>query len=430
MNTLAVQKGDSSPSALVTVALPQQNNKSLQRAPQVQYGFDRALFREHAKEAWERLATQESLPQVAGLNELLLPMFRAHSVVISLSADVLEARVRFIGIVAAEISGLQNRNAKLAISDTPPGSILAHMPRFISQVRKSLAPVEFNNIRANGSNGETFFNGILLPFDDTETEALHILAIFDSADALSNDASVLDLTSDFFAENPSGTLELQFDQILAGSTAPFSEMPGDAHADELTLTATLGAARRFARDSRDSELRSHAALYMALSKAHDFAILTSSSPNEFSELLAESEICLHARAPMTPIVKLVFGKDFDRTRLAEYSAVLIRGKQLNIPLGGMLEFLRSSRGGIKGIVAEARMLKRGYASGPARKIKAGIARQLRQIEVCALDGIQMGGEEFGVVLVRQMDNGETRICGAVSCDVSMIEKLGKSILAN
>ena len=46
------------------------------------------------------------------------------------------------------------------------------------------------------------------------------------------------------------------------------------------------------------------------------------NPEDYAELLEESGVKAQARAPMTPIVKLVFGIDYDKARLTEFAAAL------------------------------------------------------------------------------------------------------------
>ena len=48
-----------------------------------------------------------------------------------------------------------------------------------------------------------------------------------------------------------------------------------------------------------------------MSHAYDFALAAEREPTDYAELLEESGMKGQARAPMTPIVKLVFGIDYD-----------------------------------------------------------------------------------------------------------------------
>ena len=54
---------------------------------------------------------------------------------------------------------------------------------------------------------------------------------------------------------------------------------------------------------------------------------------------------------MTPVVKLVFGHDYDKTRLTEYAAVLTHAHRLGLQRGKLAEFLGDVDGGLKGVVA-------------------------------------------------------------------------------
>ena len=64
------------------------------------------------------------------------------------------------------------------------------------------------------------------------------------------------------------------------------------------------------------------------------------------------------RAPMTPVVKLVFGADYDKTRLTEYAAALSHAHRLELPRGALGDFLRGAEGGLKGVVKAERQLRR------------------------------------------------------------------------
>ena len=84
-----------------------------------------------------------------------------------------------------------------------------------------------------------------------------------------------------------------------------------------------GPRARPPRRVKAGEGRTRAALYQALSLAYDFAVAADRSPEEYAELLEELGVKAQARAPMTPIVKLVFGIDYDKARLTEFAAALV-----------------------------------------------------------------------------------------------------------
>ena len=67
---------------------------------------------------------------------------------------------------------------------------------------------------------------------------------------------------------------------------------------------------------------------------------------------------MQPRAPLTAVVKLVFGADYDKTRLTEYAAVLSHARRVGVPAGALTEFLEGFEGGIKGVVKAERDAKK------------------------------------------------------------------------
>ena len=114
--------------------------------------------------------------------------------------------------------------------------------------------------------------------------------------------------------------------MLGGDSAEDDELRADRSAgaddEDAGLADRLWAARETAEAVKAADGRSRAALYRALSLAYDFALAAHRDPDEYAELLEEAGVKAQARAPMTPIVKLVFGIDYDKARLTEFAAAL------------------------------------------------------------------------------------------------------------
>ena len=112
-------------------------------------------------------------------------------------------------------------------------------------------------------------------------------------------------------------------------------LPEIALDDNAGLADRLWAARETAESVKAGEGRTRAALYKALSLAYDFALAAHDNPEEYAELLEESGVKAQARAPMTPIVKLVFGIDYDKSRLTEFAAALSYARRRFLAVEGM-----------------------------------------------------------------------------------------------
>src|SRR3546814_15397005 len=73
----------------------------------------------------------------------------------------------------------------------------------------------------------------------------------------------------------------------------------------------------------------------------------------FAALLDDAGLTAQDRAPMTPIVKLVFGAAYDKTRLAEYACVLGHAKEEGLRRGALAAYLDRYPGWLKGLVKDA-----------------------------------------------------------------------------
>ena len=206
----------------------------------------------------------------------------------------------------------------------------------------------------------------------------------------------------------------------------------EAQPTGMQLADWLAAARETALEMQSCEDRTRAALYAAVGRAWDFALAAADAPQDFAELLADAGIAAQERAPMTPVAKLVFGADYDKTRLTEYAAVLSWAQRKGLGQGALGDLLAGYDGGLKAVVAEERAFRRGDAPAPVAKRRAprkSIARQLRTIAPRRLDAIETAGEEFALVMIRRTEAGEVVVLGEVSDDVALVEKAARNILA-
>jgi hypothetical protein len=184
------------------------------------------------------------------------------------------------------------------------------------------------------------------------------------------------------------------------------------------LADRLCAARETAESVKAGEGRTRSALYRALSLAYDFAVAARESPHEYVELLEESGVKAQARAPMTPIVKLVFGIDYDKARLTEFAAALSYGQRERIALGGFQDFIEKQPGGLKALVAAERKARR---PEPQTDTKGEVARaRLRTARPISLADVPEG-EEFAVVVTRRGADG-VHVPVAVVEDEALIER--------
>ncbi len=207
--------------------------------------------------------------------------------------------------------------------------------------------------------------------------------------------------------DPESTAEADVDE------EPAIELEHDAG-----LADRLWAARESAEVCKQADGRSRVALYRALAMAYDFAVATKRVPEEYSEILEDAGVKSQARAPMTPIVKLVFGVDYDKTRLTEFAAALNYAERQGVDFGGFQQFVEEADGGLKGLVAEERKARR--PDQPTEdKVEAGksLLRTASSIPLAQLPTNQ----EFALVLTRRNADGVHEGVGLVA-DSAMLDR--------
>ena len=121
---------------------------------------------------------------------------------------------------------------------------------------------------------------------------------------------------------------------------------------------------------------------------------------------------------MTPIVKLVFGVDYDKSRLTEFAAALSYARRQGVGQGEFLKFIEGQAGGLKALVAAERQAKRPEPK-PDTRAEAAKAK-LRAAAPIALETVS-ADSEFALVLARRRSDGGVEPVAVVD-DEAMVEK--------
>ncbi|WP_128891374.1 hypothetical protein [Erythrobacter sp. HKB08] len=301
----------------------------------------------------------------------------------------------------------------------------------LMQKKQALPPLEESDFETQDyAADEPVEQAVEEPAEET-VEPFDLVEEFEEAPA------VEDIAEDIFedlAEEPVAE-EVEFDANAFADDVAEEETPVvsiDETSDATGLYDCLAEARELAQAARNSEDRTRSALYAAVGRAYDVSLAAEEDPEEFAELVEENGLTVQDRAPMTPVVKLVFGADYDKTRLAEYATVLAHARRNDVGRGELAGYLASAEGGLKGVVQAERRLRReeqGKEVDPVDAVRPSLARQLRKIEGTGFDAIDPQGEEFGVVMIRRLTTGEIVVLGEVSDAVKLVEKVGREVLS-
>ncbi|WP_300973451.1 hypothetical protein [Sphingomonas sp. LHG3406-1] len=382
--------------------------------PSMEIGTDERRMHVRAYNYWASLLGGRDFPSIEDLDSSHVRDFSDHSLLLDFTASPDNPACSFIGAtIRAECEiGDEVRT----IADVPPRSLLSRLTDHYMQIIANRAPIGFEAEFTNQRGHDICYRGILMPFSsDGETidfiygvinwkdgVTVAPVSFVPAAAATEPGQDVLDLT-DALGFVPDGE-EVE---------APVAALDADAG-----LADRLSAARETVEVLKAADGRSRAALYRALSLAYDFAVASRRVPDDYAELLEDAGIKAQARAPMTPIVKLVFGADYDKARLTEFAAALAYAERCEVDFEGFLPFIETCPGGLKGLVAAERDARRPVTRVDNRADRA--RTRLRSAHAQSLSALA-GNDEFTLVLVRRDAQGRVEPVTAVA-DLGLLEK--------
>ena len=375
--------------------------------PTAVIGTDERRMQVRAYNHWVSLLKGRPYPSIEDLDPAGIADFGANSVLIDFTQGTDDPEIQFLGKALREECELDHAITRIA--DVPSRSLLSRLTDHYLQIIANRAPIGFEAEFVSARGHQTLYRGILMPFSSGEDRIDFIYGVINWKEVL-DDAEQARLGAELAAS-------------LRAAPAPAAEVPQDtpqiwadgpnhlADTAEAALPQSLGDRLALARESaaaaRASDVRSRAALYRALGRAHDFAVAAQDDADELAELLADAGLTQQARAPMTPIVKLVFGADYDKTRIAEFAAVLGCALREQVPIGGLAAFIDAHPNGVKGIVAAERALRRPAKATPPAPATSRAAIAHVAIETGAASG------EIVVLVARATENG-VDVLGAVA----------------
>lgn len=404
-------------------------------APQI--GTDERRMHVRAYNYWVSLLEGRDYPSIEDLEPADLADFAPHSVLLDFTCGRENPALPYIG--AAVRAECDLAEEVRSIDEVPSRSLLSRLTDHYMQIIANRAPVGFEAEFENQRGEELCYRGILMPFssDGDTIDFIYGVINWKKAEGSADTAIIPALppaeidaeTEDEPLETTAGgdeplDLPPSFEAPTAAIEAPtqFEDAGVEDFAIELGedagLADRLWAARESAEAVKAAESRSRDALYRALSYAYDFALASLAEPEDFAELLEESGVKAQARAPMTPIVKLVFGIDYDKARLTEYAAALAFAERQQVEPGDFLSFINSQAGGLKALVAAERQARRPEPKADTKTERA--RQQLRNVAPMPLSEIR-ADDEFALVLTRRSADGAYQPVAVVD-DPALVER--------
>jgi hypothetical protein len=417
-------------------------------------GTDERRMHVRAYNYWVSLLEGRDFPSIEDLEPENVQDFAANSVLLDFTCGRENPAVPYVGGAIRDECDLDDNMR--TISQVPSRSLLSRLTDHYLQIIANRAPIGFEAEYVNQRSENICYRGILMPFSsdgdaidfiygvinwktvggssatDSPGDLLPVVEQVvdepeEAEEILGIEAEPLELTHEdhlVWEDGPSAEAGIEAPDLVETAAHPSWDDGSDS--DEIApeidedagLADRLWAARETAEAVKSADGRTRVALYRALSLAYDFAIASQQNPEEYAELLEESGVKAQARAPMTPIVKLVFGIDYDKARLTEFAAALSYAQRQQIVLGGFKDFIENQSGGLKALVAAEREARR---PEPKADTKGEAARaKLRQAPAMSLADIAVD-EEFAVVVARRTNDGSFEPVAVVD-DPALVEK--------
>jgi len=392
-------------------------------------GVDERRMHVRAYNYWVSLLDGRPYPSINDLEPHTLDDFGPHSVLLDFSDGSDDPKVAWLGSALREECDLIGDVRR--ISDVPKRSLLSRLTDHYLQIIANCAPIGFEAEFVGQRGQNTMYRGILMPFSSDGDAIDFIYGVInwkevadsatsariarEAAQALAAAQPVVE-ASPVWADGPNA------EPLEAGQPLPAAEADWDLPEPELGADAALAdrlcAARASAEAVKSADTRSRSALYRALGQAYDFALAAEADSEDYAEILEDAGIKAQARAPMTPVVKLVFGADYDKSRLTEFAAALSWARRQDVPSGAMGDYLETCEGGLKGLVQAERRARR-----PEPKPDAGEAARakLRAAPVLGHVDLDPGEEEFVLLVARSDGAGGLAIVAPV-IDRSILDR--------
>ena len=378
-------------------------------------GTDERRMHVRAYNHWVSLLRGRAYPSIEDLDPGNITDFGPHSVLLDFSKGIEDPAIRYLGRALREECGLDKSITKVA--QVPSRSLLSRLTDHYLQIIANRAPIGFEAEFVGTRGHNTLYRGILMPFSSDEDTIDFIYGVINWKELVDAETQA-GLNAEIEESRRVAPRPLVAAPVWADGPSASFEKPAESPAGESSLGERLMLARESAAAARASDTRSRSALYRALARAYDFAIAAEEAPDTYAALLERAGIQGQARAPMTPTVKLVFGSGYDKTRLTEFAAVLTHARRCEVPQGGLDAFLEVATGGIKGVVAAERALRR---PTPKVDVYARAAEALRNRPSLGHVDIASPNSEF-VVLIARADGDGLDIVAALEGDPALTER--------
>lgn len=375
-------------------------------------GADERRMHIRAYEMWLSLLAGRDYPASGDLDADQLGEFAPFSALLDFSRGRADPAIAYLGSALREEGDIGADVATVA--DVPSRALLARLTEHYAEILDNRAPVGFEAEFINRLGHPILYRGILMPYssDGEQIDLIHGVVNWKEGAGAALSSDIVQAITTAFA----GPAQPAVEEEAATSAEIVADAPD--------LDALLALAHDSAIEAGEAEARTRDALHRSLSIAYDLAVAAEADPETLVALIADAGIRADS-TPMMAVAKLVFGRNHDRKKLADYAAVLNHARRLCLAPGMLYSWLNDVEGGLKAIVAAERGERR-----PALKVDRVRSARMMVGSAPARAQVDLGTVDSDIVLLvaRREDDGKLSILSRPIGERPLVDKALKHFI--
>jgi len=388
---------------------------------------------------WVSMLGGRVYPSIEALDPRTAGDFGPHSVLLDFTAGGDDPAISFLGDALRRECGLGREIGTIA--DVPSRSLLSRLTDHYLQIIANRAPIGFEAEFVNQRGRNTMYRGILMPYSSDDDTIDFVYGVINwkeiaapdpvgagvavAANANMPASPSTGSESAIWADGPSGGFDTVADDDADDDDDEYGREAAVLADGEAGLADHLAVARDQAEAAQGTRLKSRVALYRALGLAYDFSLLATARATDYAELLADAGLRVQPRAPMTAVIKLVFGMGIDKARATEFAATLAHARRIGLGAGALADHIAAQPGGLKAMVAAERIARRPARTSPSH---AEIARAaLRKAAPQMIIDLASGADEFVLLLARREADGRLAVIAPVPEHADLVDRAIRKI---
>jgi len=366
---------------------------------------------------WESLRGDTVYPLLSDIDMKVINDVRAHCFLLEFRDGEEHPVFRFVGRELTDECGRDL--TQKTVLDVPRGTLLTQLTDLFLNVLNNEGPVGAQGEFTDRNGVVRIYRGIMLPFSEAGSRIDFILGAISAKDKGKSSETTLPPIDVRVPAPPDDAADIGKPQGTPDEGVPVDapEAAPEPAAGASELEYVLAECRQLAGRLAQAESRTREALYEVLAGAYGFYFETESDPESYEELLDAEGLTRQERAPFTPVLKLVFGRSLDKTRISEYATALAHAERCGCAPEDIKAFFADFDGGIKGCVRAERAARRAARGEETdARLEAALetlraAPAVARVEMADADAGSgdAGGREFVLMLARRTPDAPERL---------------------